>query len=848
MLPKVLIAAGNYRITDNIIRALEGLNIVIKCAYSHRDTMYMLDRETTSFQIVIIDAAMFDRYSGKYTFDTLYYEQHPSMRAAIALSGADQERIRELPGDKSAIITELDEETIAQVISTLLGRTTPHRMSRTPSPTEEILMPDRGDEIDLIFDISQSLTEVLELEEVLTRVVEAARNLTNAEESVILLPENGVLYVRAKIGMDSDAASRFRIKSDDSIPLEVFNTGKASLFGTTEEEKRRKIKTQLLVYSLLYVPLIYKGKTIGVMGVHNILQREAFNLGHQNTLMRLASFAAIAIDNARSHEETLKRTLELEKLVNATQVMSESLELENTLINVCEQIGQLIEASIVEVFQLTDNNTKLQKRANYLSNVGRPLAGGVRSLSPKKREHFAQSKVYWEDDDGMKVMNIPVTSAGEQFGAIRAFYYKSPSTVPENYVIEAVRELGLETLGALFKTFEEERLNARKQVMTHVGRIREILRCAWCEAANISQNGMALYREVQVGSRYWGEPPFPEIVIRDEPIFDHVMADGELIEINDVQSKLIAPIKHRAGTWGFVVITDFDNQRRFTDQNKSLAQALSSQASRVIENAELYVQLQRSMKEKEDAQSRMLQAVRYSTMGELAGVVAHQINNPLTTVIADSELLLLYTEKDSPQYKSLTAINSAGQRASSVANRLLTVVRTMNPDNNDPYAPLSILDSINGTLELVGTNIERRGIKIKCIFAKELPKIMALPGLLDDVWLNLLMNAQDAIIEYSGSTIEIRVHHDRTDNKVVIQIIDDGPGMTEEVRQQIFDLYFTTKPPGAGTGLGLHICKELVEKVGGTIACQSKQGSGTRFIIALPAVDETVSIALEENK
>lgn len=842
MLSKVLIAAGNYRIADTVIRALDGMNIIIKCAYTHRDTLYVLKKEESPFNIVIIDAAMFDRYTGNNTFDTLYNDQHQTLRVAIALSGADQEHIRGLPGDKSAIITELDEETIAQTISTVLGRTSPQRMSRTPNPTEEILVNDLSDEVELIFDISQSLTEVLELEEVLTRVVEAARDLTNAEESVILLPENGVLYLRAKIGMDSEAARRFRIKSDDSVPLGVFNSGESSLYGVTDDGTRHKVKTQLLVYSLLYVPLIYKGNTIGVMGVHNISRREAFNVNHENTLLRLASFAAIAIDNARSHEETLKRTQELEKLVYATQIMSESLELEHTLINVCEQIGQLIEASTVEVYQLAEDNTILHKRANYLSNIGRPLAGGIRALSTEQQDAFAHNHAYWEDEDGMRVMNIPVSSAGEQFGAIRAFFYTDPK-IPESYVIEAVQELGLETLGALFKTFDEERLNMRKQIMTHVGRVREILRCAWCEVANMSQDGTALYREVQVGSRYWLSPPYPEIIVAEQPIFERALKEGELIAINNEHSELIAPIKHRAGAWGFVVITDFDNTRKFTDQNKSLAQALSSQASRVIENAELYIQLQRSMKEKEDAQSRMLQSVRYSTMGELAGVVAHQINNPLTTVIADSELLLMYTEKDTPQYKSLTAINNAGQRASSVANRLLTVVRTMNPNNHDPYAPISVLDSINGTLELVGTNIERRGIKITCNYEKNLPNIMGLPGLLDDVWLNLLMNAQDAIIEYSGANIEIAVSHDTAANNVVVQIIDDGPGMSEEVRQQIFDLYFTTKPPGAGTGLGLHICKELVEKVGGEIRVESELQQGTRFIIALPAVP----IKVEEN-
>jgi two-component system NtrC family sensor kinase len=113
--------------------------------------------------------------------------------------------------------------------------------------------------------------------------------------------------------------------------------------------------------------------------------------------------------------------------------------------------------------------------------------------------------------------------------------------------------------------------------------------------------------------------------------------------------------------------------------------------------------------------------------------------------------------------------------------------------------------------------------------------VRAVKGQLDDVWLNLMMNAHDALAEQKNATIGVEVKHRPEDETIVVKIWDNGPGIPEELREKIFAPFFTTKPPGEGTGLGLHICRQVIDAVNGKIEVESFTGKGTRFTITLPA-------------
>ena len=114
--------------------------------------------------------------------------------------------------------------------------------------------------------------------------------------------------------------------------------------------------------------------------------------------------------------------------------------------------------------------------------------------------------------------------------------------------------------------------------------------------------------------------------------------------------------------------------------------------------------------------------------------------------------------------------------------------------------------------------------------------LLAVKGQLDDVWLNLLLNAHDALAGYTNAVIGIEVDYNADGGRVEIIVWDNGPGIPDEIKTEIFDPFFTTKPVGEGTGLGLHICRQVVERIGGKIWVESEYGTGTRFMIHLPVI------------
>src|SRR5690606_37213298 len=144
--------------------------------------------------------------------------------------------------------------------------------------------------------------------------------------------------------------------------------------------------------------------------------------------------------------------------------------------------------------------------------------------------------------------------------------------------------------------------------------------------------------------------------------------------------------------------------RTFSPREIDLGKTIVAQAATALENASLVHDLAASLQELRDTQERLVQTARLSAMGELAAAVAHQINNPLTTILVDTELMLLDETPTSRNYKSLTAISRAGKRAAGVVRRLLATARPT--EENAPIEPIDVTDNIEGILSLVKHHIE----------------------------------------------------------------------------------------------------------------------------------------------
>ncbi len=230
-----------------------------------------------------------------------------------------------------------------------------------------------------------------------------------------------------------------------------------------------------------------------------------------------------------------------------------------------------------------------------------------------------------------------------------------------------------------------------------------------------------------------------------------------------------------------------------------------------------------------------------SSLGELSAGIAHEINNPLNSMINYAQLLLNRKGKEDKETDILGKIVKEGNRAATIVKNLLSFARTTGKD--EAKVLVRIDEIMQSTIGLVGAQLRKAGIATKLNLPDTLPSIRAHPQQVQQVFLNLISNAHyalcekypashvDKILEVSGETITI-------DNATYIKVVfcDHGSGISPNVINKIMDPFFTTKPRNQGTGLGLSICHGIIREHGGKLLVESEEGRYTRVSVLLPAV------------
>ncbi len=233
-------------------------------------------------------------------------------------------------------------------------------------------------------------------------------------------------------------------------------------------------------------------------------------------------------------------------------------------------------------------------------------------------------------------------------------------------------------------------------------------------------------------------------------------------------------------------------------------------------------------KKLEKTQMQLLQSEKMASLGKLAAGVAHQLNNPLGSIILYTKLILEEYELENDLRDDLQRILKDAQRCGTTVRELLAFAR----QNKQQIQPVNINQVIEQTLSLVVNQALFQNIAIRKHLEPFLPVIKADGQQLSHVCMNLFINAAQAID--GPGTIEITTSISATKDRIVIKVKDDGPGIPEDVLKHIFEPFFTTKEEGKGTGLGLSVVFNIIENHGGNICAKSRPGKGTTFIIELP--------------
>jgi two-component system NtrC family sensor kinase len=243
-------------------------------------------------------------------------------------------------------------------------------------------------------------------------------------------------------------------------------------------------------------------------------------------------------------------------------------------------------------------------------------------------------------------------------------------------------------------------------------------------------------------------------------------------------------------------------------------------------------QMKRAEQEIARQREALHQADKISAFGSLLASVAHELNNPLAVVVGRAAMLA-EAELEPSVADAVGRIRTAAERCARIVRTFLAMARQQAPAR----LPVRIDELVDASLDLLGYGLRSAGIRIVKQHAPDLPRTMADPDQLGQVFNNLITNATQAMVGWNGPReLRITSEHGPQQGRIRIVFQDSGPGIPEELRARIFDPFFTTKPEGAGTGIGLAVCRGTVEAHGGTITAASPASGGAAFVITLPVV------------
>jgi PAS domain S-box-containing protein len=297
--------------------------------------------------------------------------------------------------------------------------------------------------------------------------------------------------------------------------------------------------------------------------------------------------------------------------------------------------------------------------------------------------------------------------------------------------------------------------------------------------------------------------------------------------------------------------TVFDTEHYRKDGSRILLEV----SSKGIEiGGELFIQsLHRDITEKKAIQEQLIQSQKMESVGQLAGGVAHNFNNLLTSILGYAELLQEHSNLDSESKRRVNSIESAARKAGVMVSKLLSFSRRESYET----LPLTINDAINDSVRLLEGVLDKR-IGVKTTLSKNLPTIEGDPNQLEQVIMNLMVNARDAMPD--GGLITVHTNHIEIEkerhnmpayvtpgNYILLSVSDTGNGIPKEIINKIFDPFFTTKEKGKGTGLGLATVYGIIKDHKGYVTVQSEVDKGTTFDIYLPISGKSVYRPVSEK-
>jgi signal transduction histidine kinase/ActR/RegA family two-component response regulator len=640
------------------------------------------------------------------------------------------------------------------------------------------------------------------------------------------------------------------------------------------------------------VPLRARQQILGILSLGHDADR-VFTDRELRLLSAFADQAAIAIENARLHSDLRERLLESETLLAVSEQVSGTLDVTEMMRLVARQAGRALGADMVGVFIADPGHVSLRAVAGYhvpkhlladFTTFALPLKGHrVLEEAWEQRRVIALSDVRADSrvDQDMLLrfpqrssLFCPMIVQGEPIGGLFVTWFKEQHNFApaELQLVEGIsRQAGAALAnGRLVEELKrrQARLEALVAVDRQLSRIQpvESLLEQIAEACGRLFDASSVSFSLVEGDHLvihgnWGQGDMAltgDTLKVGESLAGLVAASGEPLVVRDpitdprlkpshrdayrrlgIRAFLGVPVKPGDQVVGVLAIRS-PREEGFSEADVDLAKAFASQAAVALENSRLYQETQRAFDELSHTQEQLKQAQKMEAIGLLAGGIAHDFNNLLTVIQGRSYLLLQRVPDQSSARRDIELIQETSERAATLTRQLLAFSRKQMLQPK----PLDLNALIDGLAPMLARLIGEH-IQLLIVPGGRLWRVMADPGQVEQVVMNLLVNSRDSMP--NGGTIRIETSNEdlhETPSRirrpappgqyVRLVVHDSGCGMDAATLTRIFEPFYTTKPSGQGTGLGLSTAYGIVHQSGGFIGVDSAVGRGTTFTIHLP--------------
>jgi len=628
------------------------------------------------------------------------------------------------------------------------------------------------------------------------------------------------------------------------------------------------------VQSKLAVPMCSHGEVVGVISLESN-QVGAFSVFDENLLVLLADQVAAVLERLDLESRAQRYARFLQQVSGIIREVVACPDVPSIAQKTAQLVAQHFGYEMVLVMLLDESRQELVaegaagfgvqgfpqglRYASARGVLGEVLSTGKSTLLTDVRRYAGYTPMPgWEP--GSQVC-VPLFSSHDVYGLINV-ESQQRDAIPQDHLIfvealaaalsglilhvrhyqelsESVRQLEVLRETALDISAELDLNVLLKRV---IKRVKELADARGAEFGLVDQKNQEV--EILLSENPWQDYTGYKFPLM-KGITGRVAALGEPVVIGDYNAwsgrtaeKYSAPFSTAAGVplkiggdvVGTLVVQDDRPTRHFTDEDILILELLAPQLVIYIHNARLYQELEERIKAQELVEERLIRSAKLAAVGEMAAGVAHELNNPLTTVTGFAELILDALPNGSPEYEDMTLVLKEAHRARGVVRRLLDFSR----QSEVLWVEVDINELLSNVLALVHHMAQTSGVDVRVELWDELPRIRADRNQMQQVFLNLIHNAIQAMPKGGQLVLRTQVGQREGHPWIAVNVQDNGEGIKAGDLAKVFAPFFTTKPSGVGTGLGLSVSYGIVSDHGGYIDVESQEGVGSTFTVWLP--------------